>query len=114
MNTTHIDSLLKAWELLLGSGLVSSCNNMEKTLIRDPDSRINRIENPPVIFDRHFYTEQKAIQELLTKQYPEYSHIINSVPALTGYEWKIMDYIDLYFKHFHLVVKKLKETINIK
>jgi hypothetical protein len=112
MNTTRIDSLLKAWEILLTTGKDMALAKVAKRLEKDPDARIKRTDNPPIVFDHRFHAEQKSVQELLTQQFPEHIDLINSVPAITGYSWKITDYIDLYFSHFYLVIQKLKEVVH--
>jgi len=111
MNTTTFEMGLKTWELILETGKEMSLEKTSEILLKNPNARINRIDNPPIIFDRKFYIAQKRIQDTLTQQHPEYSDLINSVPPITGYAWKIVDYIDLYFSHFNLVVQKLKESV---
>lgn len=111
MNATVCEVQLKSWELVLQTGKKISLENIAKRLEKDPNERIHRTDDPPIVFDRKFYAAQRDIQSQLTQQFPEHTELINSVPAITGYEWKIVDYIDLYFRHFHLVIQKLRKKL---
>lgn len=101
-----VKSFLVVWEQLLETGRIAS-NKKQK----DPNKRIHRTTGSPIIFDRSSWKEQINIQKSLTHLMPEYKDLINSEPALNGYEWKTSDYIELFFDHYELVIYKLKEKL---
>ncbi len=101
-----IDDLLTKWGHILIDGRINS----EESAKSNKSKRIHRIKGPPIIWDRKFSRKQRDIQEKLAKLLPQYKKLINSQPELFDnkeeYRWKTMDYIELYFGHYELLISK--------
>jgi hypothetical protein len=102
-------TLLAEWKRILDTGRVTANGKAAEIVRRDPEKRIDRISGQPVIYDRFSFQRQRQIQKRLVDQLPQHKDLILSVPALSGHPWKILDYIELYFNHYEIIVKKLKE-----
>lgn len=103
--------MLNVWSSLLKLGIINANDTVDEILKRDPDKKIHRTNGPPIVYDRLTSQSQIEIQAQLCKLMPEHTDVINSEPALTGYNWKIKDYVELYYNHYNLVIIKLKETL---
>lgn len=103
--------LLNVWSSLLELGVNNANNTVDEILKRDPHKKIHRTNGPPIVYDRLTSQSHIDIQTQLCKLMPEHTDIINSEPALTGYNWGIKDYVELYYSHYNLVIIKLKEIL---
>jgi len=74
-------------------------------------TRLSRLPTPPVIFDLRVWEQQCLIQTKLHNIFPQFKDIICSKPATDGYLWKVGDYIDLYYDHYTLVIRKIRKLI---
>ncbi len=106
-----IQELLNIWKGVLKGGQERSKARVESVLVKHPCQKINRTSGSPVVFDRVCSKEQRSIQKILCGYMPEHQNLITSEPALTGYLWKMLDYVELYFNHYYLVIAKLEEVI---
>ncbi len=111
MNKREIQQLLSLWKSTLRLGFNNSNDIVDEIRKRDPQKKIHRTTGPPVIYDRLTFHSQIGLQAQLCKLMPEHIEIINSEPALTGHDWPIKDYVELYYNHYNLVVTKLKEIL---
>lgn len=108
MNALTVKTLLDQWYELLITGKLASIAKA-KSQIEGIDGRIRRTRGQPVIFDFGFYDDQLEIQEELCRQLPEWADLIRSQPEIMdGFPWTRKDFIELYFRHFTLVIEKLK------
>lgn len=112
MNKTKIQSILSQWTALIKHGervSIKKANESPGGL----RGRIKRTTGKPVIFDLQTYERQQAIQNSLSQELPKLTELINSQPEIMdGHSWFKEDFIDLYFKHFSLVVEKLQRIID--
>jgi len=76
-----------------------------------PHTRIHRSRGRPVVFDYLSYKKQKKIQDELVEELPHLKGVIYSEPAISGYTWKVSDYIDLYYDHYAIVIQKIDKAI---
>jgi hypothetical protein len=109
MNKTVVQDLLTKWITCVRQGKMRS---KQKAHQQKPDGlsgRIKRTTGKPVIFDFKSLSDQNIIQGLLCKELPELSSLILSEPEIMdGYSWTRKDFIDLYFRHFEIVIEKIR------
>lgn len=106
-----VRELLNIWKGILKGGQERSEARIESVLAKYPNQKIHRTSGTPIIFDKTCSQEQRSIQRILCNYMPEHRNLIESEPDLTGYQWKISDYVELYFNHYYLVIEKLGEVI---
>lgn len=112
MNKPMVQELLTQWTELIVVGEQASIKKAKRNS-EGLNGRIRRITGKPVIFDFESYDKQIKIQNLLCKELPKWAGVILSQPEIMhGYSWTRKDFIELYFRHFRLVVEKLKKTID--
>jgi hypothetical protein len=105
---TEVQKMLKHWMDLLDEGQVNAVARARRmkhglqTKVRDTAER-------PYVLDHKFDSSQRKMQQALERAMPQYKHIIWSTPATGGFEWKVGDYIELYFDHYRIVIQKLGE-----
>jgi len=114
-NRNKILGLLEKWERVLKEGEVISLEKAAK-LSGGIHGRIKRKNGSPVIFDFCSHQQQQKIIEELKTLMQESSNamiLLNSEPAIMDeYDWKRLDFIDLYYSHFALVIEKLRKEMN--
>ena len=112
MNQIKVQRLLNKWITIIEVGELTSIMNAGK-MRGGLDGRIKRTTGNPVVFDEISCVEQRAIQNSLCKELPQWSNIIRSNPEIMdGYSWTRGDFISLYYNHFKLVVEKIRRIIN--
>lgn len=112
MNIVRIQELLRRWTTLIEIGEQASKEKASKN-VGGLSGRIRRTTGRSVIFDTNTYENQQKIQNLLCQEIPQWADIIRSQPEIMdGYPWTRSDFIELYFRHFRLVVEKLQRIIN--
>lgn len=111
MNKTAVQNLLREWEICIRQGKLRS---RQKAHQQKPDGlsgRLKRTVGKPVIFDFEAYSKQKEIQNSLCKEVPELESLIRSEPEIMdGYSWTREDFIDLYFRHFEIVIERIRRN----
>lgn len=103
--------LLNMWEKV---NKENAKNSREKaiSLKGGLDVKIKIKDNAVVIYDYKTTKMQQQIQKELTSIFPErYASIIASKPAIMDFDWKVNDYLELYFNHYRVVIEKLKGII---
>ncbi len=101
--------LLDGWKKLLVVSKKKSLRNAKK--LRDGSKTIvKEVSSKPITFDYDSLSKQKMVQKKLSEMFPNLLPLITSTPNLDG-EWTSIDYIDLYFSHYYLVISKLKAII---
>jgi len=112
MNKTKVHELLAQWTEILDAGEQTSLKKAGKNT-GGLGGIIRRTTGKPVIFDFDTYAKQTSIQNLLCFELPQFADIIRSQPEIMdGHPWICKDFIELYFEHFRLVVRKVKQTVN--
>lgn len=112
MNRIKIQALLEQWTELINVGEQASKEKADKNG-DGLDGRIKRTTGKPVIFDFDTYKNQQKIQNLLCHELPEWTNIIRGQPdIMDNYAWRRGDFIELYYRHFRLIVEKLHRIIN--
>ena len=110
MRNEMVDQLLMQWEGILST--TKTCVDERIDQFGDGrETRIKRTEGGPVIFDFKNAVKQKKMQERLCEEMPQLADLINSEPATEGYKWKVGDYVELYLRHYELVIKKIRENM---
>jgi len=113
VDITKIKLLLRRWTSLLDDAELIWMEKAEDC--GGLSGRIKRTHGEHIVFDVHTNDEQIRIQNDLSSELPELSHIIKSDPSLmNGFQWQRADYIYLYFEHFRLVVEKISQILNIE
>jgi len=108
MNRLKIQKLLEQWGVLLVDGKQVVTKKASQT-VGGLKGRIRRTTGTPVIFDFETYDNQKEIQNSLCEELSQFADLIKSVPEIMdGYSWTRGDFIELYFKHYALVIEKIK------
>lgn len=114
MNKVKIKILLEQWTDLINIGEQISKEKASKNA-DGLSGRIRRTTGKPVVFDSETHEDQRAIQNLLCKELPQWADLIHSQPAIMdGYAWTRNDFIDLYFEYFRFVVSKLQRIMGNK
>jgi len=111
MNLDKIFELLDKWDKLIKTGELAS---LKKAKQRDGgiNGRIKRTTGTPIIFDFDTYQQQKKLQSKLCEALPQFADLIRSTPEIMdGYPWICRDFIELYFRHYKIVIKKLRRLI---
>lgn len=112
MNKAKVINLLDQWTAVITIGRNVS-EKKAKQIDGGLSGRIKRITGTPIIFDLEAYEKQIKIQKLLCGELPQWTDIINSKPEIMdGHAWIREDYIELYFNHFRIVIRKLHGIIN--
>ncbi len=107
MDKDNVVKLLDLWTNALNKGESISKKKASRNA-GGLEGRIKRTTGGPVIFDSETIAEQSVIQNSLCKELPQWADIIRSQPEIMdGYAWIRKDFIELYFRHFHIVVEKL-------
>jgi hypothetical protein len=111
MNKTKIFELLEQWKDLINIGEQKS--RVKATKSKDGLlGRIKRTTGQPVIFDFDIYNDQKEIQNKLCKELPHLTNLIRSQPEIMdGYPWIRGDFIELYYEHYRIIIKKIRQFI---
>ncbi len=117
MDKDNVVKLLDLWTSVLNKGESTS---KEKASLNSGglEGRIRRTTGGPVIFDSETRAKQSVIQNSLCKELPQWADVIRSQPEIMdGYAWTRKDFIELYFRHFHIVIEKLhniaRHSINV-
>lgn len=110
MNKTRVDGLLSEWDFVLEDFSTRTIKQAE-LFANGPNTRIHRVEGPPLVFDITSSNKQKQIQESLSKELPDLKELINSEPAIQGHAWTVGDYVELYVEHYKLVIQKVTEAM---
>ena len=111
MNINKVQELLQQWAKLLDSGEQAA---REKAVASDGgiDGRIKRTKGSSIVFDIDTFEAQTKIQNSLCREAPLWVQVIRSQPGLMdGYQWSRRDYIELYFEHFRLVIRKIQRLL---
>jgi len=103
-----VGKLIAEWLEVIIEGAQQSHQNAKK-MRNGLQTRIKSKQNKPKILDHKTHIRQRKIQAALAKELPHLKELIYSEPAITDHEWKIEDYIELYYDHFTIVVQKLCE-----
>jgi len=112
VNDVNIQKLLDQWNTLLKAGEQTAREEANKN-IGGLDGRIKRTSGMPVIFDLDTFESQNNLQTELCREMPQFANLIRSQPEIMdGYAWIRSDFIELYFRHFRLVVEKLRQLTN--
>lgn len=108
MNGKRVQQLISRWYNLLEVGEKTAKTKASQN--RDGlRGRITRTTGMPVIFDSDTLESQKHLQAELCIELPELTNLINSQPEIMdGYAWIRDDFIELYFRHFRIIIEKLR------
>lgn len=107
MDKDNVVKLLDLWTNILNKGESVSKEKASRNC-GGLEGRIRRTTGKPVIFDSVTIEKQGVIQNSLCKELPKWADIIRSQPEIMdGYAWTRKDFIELYFRHFHIVIEKL-------
>jgi len=104
----QIKILLEQWEDLLDNSHKKSCHNA-KISYRNLNHKTQSPNNKPIIFDQDGYAKQTHIQAKLCSLLPDLKCIINAEPDINDYNWKIGDYLELYFNHYRIIIQKIRK-----
>lgn len=109
MNAEKIQQLFDKWDILLDTGEKAAKTKASQNT-DGLEGRIRRTTGTPVIFDFDTFENQRGIQNLLCQKLPQFANLIRSQPEIMdGHAWIRGDFIELYFRHFRLVVEKLRK-----
>lgn len=110
MNTEKytVGQLIAEWLKIIILGIQQSRENAKK-MSDGLQTRIRPKQNKLKILDHKTHIRQKKIQEELAKKLPHLKELIYSEPAITDHDWKVSDYIELYYEHYTIVIQKLCE-----
>lgn len=115
MNKIIVRNLLKEWTTCIKQGKIRSRQKASQQKPNGLNGRIKRTTGNPVIFDFQAHSDQNTIQNSLCKELPKLRDLIRSEPEIMdGYTWTRQDFIDLYFRHFEIVIEKIRRITEQK